>query len=231
MCLKSKNIYHAIPRLISVGCALDLGSLMVARGTTATGKNEIFSLSFSTDCLTQVWRRRGEEQPWQPGSQQICPPEIPLLLQQARTESIFVLFWCVPISGTWTTCSRWSLSQSCTLWWRTRWRRCSSTTCHGSRSSSSRSPWTSSASAGERWCTPMSSPTILGRTTSLPSLKIIRRTWSLQQNSSQSKYCQYNVFPLWPNSSGIWSVTFLQKTWWTSSRKCRTSTGMHLLTS
>lgn len=78
---------------------------------------------------------------------------------------------CSTATATWTTCRACGLSTSCTPRWSRRWRRCSSTTCPGSRCSSWRRPWTCSASAAPRSCSPMYLLSTSRRTTSLLYLR------------------------------------------------------------
>ncbi len=69
-------------------------------------------------------------------------------------------------TATWTTCRVCASSTSYTRRWSRRWRRCSSTTCRGSRCSSWRRPWMCCASVAPRSCSPTSLPSTSKRTTS-----------------------------------------------------------------
>ncbi len=69
-------------------------------------------------------------------------------------------------TATWTTCRVCASSTSYTRRWSRRWRRCSSTTCRGSRCSSWRRLWMCCASVAPRSCSPTSLPSTSKRTTS-----------------------------------------------------------------
>ena len=134
---------------------------------------------------------------------------------------------CSTATDTWTTSSHSSSRTSCTPWWRRRWTRCSSTTCPGSRFSSSGRAWTSSASAGGLSCTLMS----------------LLTTWRRTTNQTYSRYdcVLVNILLIFqfrttketwrpPRSSwvSILRETSALTTWWTSNRRFRTSTGDEL---
>ena len=80
---------------------------------------------------------------------------------------------CSTATATWTTCRACASSTSCTRRWSRRWRRCSSTTCRGSRCSSWRRRWTCCASAAPRSCSPTSLPSTSRRTTSPSFLRCV----------------------------------------------------------
>lgn len=73
---------------------------------------------------------------------------------------------CSTATATWTTCRASALSTSCMLRSSRRWRRCSSTTCPGSKCSSWRRPWTCCANAAPHSCSLTSLPSTSRRTTS-----------------------------------------------------------------
>ena len=62
---------------------------------------------------------------------------------------------------------------SCTRQCAARWRRCSNTTCPGSRCSSWRRRWTSCVCVARHSCTPTSLPSTSSRTTSPSSLRSV----------------------------------------------------------